>query len=50
MEKTSDVLKKIKDTKGTFHAKIGTLKTRNGMNLILDCKEIHPVHPKRDQS
>ena len=50
MEKTSDVLKKIKDTKGTFHAKICTLKTRNEMNLILDCKEIQPVHPKRDQS
>ena len=31
--KTRDLLKKIKDTKGTFHAKMGTIKDRNGMNL-----------------
>ena len=28
-----DLFKKIKDTKGTFHAKMGTIKERNGMNL-----------------
>ena len=31
--KTRDVLKKIRDTKGTFHAKIGTINDRNGMDL-----------------
>ena len=34
MEKTRDVFKKIRDTKGTFHAKMGTIKDRNGMELI----------------
>ena len=33
MGKTRDLLKKIRDTKGTFHAKIGTIKDRNGMDL-----------------
>ena len=33
MGKTRDLLKKIRDTKGTFHAKIGTIKDRNSMNL-----------------
>ena len=33
MEKTRDVFKKIRDTKGTFHAKMGTIKDRNGMDL-----------------
>ena len=33
MEKTKDLSKKIRDTKGTFHAKMGTLKDRNGMDL-----------------
>ena len=32
MEKT-DLFKKIKDNKGTFHAKMGTIKNRNGMDL-----------------
>ena len=31
--KTRDLFKKIKDTKGTFHAKTGTIKDRNGMDL-----------------
>ena len=31
--KTRDFFKKIKDTKGTFHATMGTVKDRNGMNL-----------------
>ena len=33
MGKTRDTFKKIRDSKGTFHAKIGTIKDRNGMNL-----------------
>ena len=33
MEKTRDLFKKIRDTKGTFHAKMGTIRDRNGMNL-----------------
>ena len=32
MGKTRDLFKKIRDTKGTFHAKIGTIKDRNGMD------------------
>ena len=34
MGKTRDHVKKIRDTKGTFHAKMGTIKDRNGMDLI----------------
>ena len=33
MGKTRDLFKKIRDTKGTFHAKMGTIKDRNGKNL-----------------
>ena len=33
MGKTSNLFKKIRDTKGKFHAKIGTIKDRNGMDL-----------------
>ena len=33
MGKTRDLFKKIRDTKGTFHAKIGTIKDGNGMGL-----------------
>ena len=33
MGKTRDIFKKIKDTKGTCHAKMGTIKDRNGMDL-----------------
>ena len=33
MGKTRDLFKKIRDTKGTFHAKMGTVKNRNGMDL-----------------
>ena len=33
MEKTRDLFKKIRDTKGTFHAKMGLIKDRNGMDL-----------------
>ena len=34
MGKTRDLFKKIRDTKGTFHAKMGTIKDRKGMDLI----------------
>ena len=33
MGKTRDLIKKIRDTKGTFHAKMGTINDRNGINL-----------------
>ena len=33
MGKTRDLIKKIRDTKGTFHAKMGMIKDRNGMDL-----------------
>ena len=33
MRKTRDPFKKIRDTKGTFHPKVGTIKDRNGMDL-----------------
>ena len=39
MGKTRDLFKKIRDTKGTLHAKMGTIKDRNGMNLT-DAEEI----------
>ena len=34
MGKTRDLFKKIRDTKGTFHAKMGKMKEKNGMDLI----------------
>ena len=34
MGKTKDLFKEIRDTKGTFHAKMGSIKDRNGMDLI----------------
>ena len=39
MGKTRDFFKKIRDTKGTFHAKMGSIKDRNGVDLI-DAKDI----------
>ena len=33
MGKTRDLFKKMRDTKGTFHAKMGTIRDRNGMDL-----------------
>ena len=35
MEKTRALFMKIRDTKGTFHAKMGTIKKRNGMDLTI---------------
>ena len=39
MGKTRDLFKEIRNTKGTFHAKMGTIKDRNGMNLT-EAKDI----------
>ena len=39
MGKTRDHFKKIRDTKGTFHAKMGKIKDRNGMDLTEDIKK-----------
>ena len=35
MRRTRDLFKKIRDTKGTFHAKMGLIKDRNGMDLTV---------------
>ena len=39
MGKTRDFFKKMRDTKGTFHAKIGTIKDRNDKDLTEDIKK-----------
>ena len=39
MGKTRHLFEKSRDTKGTFHAKMGTMKDRNGMNLTEDIKK-----------
>ena len=39
MGKTRDLFKKIRDTKGIFHVKMGTIKDRNGMDLTEDIKK-----------
>ena len=46
MGKTRDLFKKIRDTKGPFHAKMGTIKDRNGMDLteVEDFKEVAKIH------
>ena len=46
MGKTRDLFKKIRDTKGTFHAKKGTIKDRNGMDLTeaKDIKEVARIY------
>ena len=41
MGKTSDLFKKIRDTKGTFHPKMGSIKDRNGMDLT--CPQFTPT-------
>ena len=43
MGKTRDLFKKIRDTKGTFHAEMGTIKDRNGMDLT-EAEEIKIWH------
>ena len=46
MGKTRDLFKKIRDTKGTFHAKMGTINDRNNMDLTEaeDIKEVVRIH------
>ena len=43
MGQTRHRFKKIKDTKGTFHAKMGTIKDRNGMDLT-EAEEVARIH------
>ena len=40
MGKTRDLVKKIRDIKGTFHAKVGSIKDRNGMDLTTEAEDI----------
>ena len=40
MEKTRDLFKKIRDPKGIFHAKIGLIKDRDGMDLQWSCMDV----------
>ena len=49
MGKTRDLFKKIRDTKGTFHAKMGLIKDRNGMDLTegAEINEIEPINNNR---
>ena len=48
MENTRDLFKKIRDTKGTFHAKMGLIKDRNGMNLT-EAEEVARIHRRTVQ-
>ena len=41
MGKNGDLFKKIRDTKRIFHAKMGTIKDRNGMDLTEEVARIH---------
>ena len=53
MGKTRDLFKKIRDTKGTFHAKMGSVKDKNGMdlteadNIKIEVARIHKTVQKR---
>ena len=51
MGKTRDLLKKIRENKGTFHAKMGSIKDRNGMDLTEaeDIKEVARIHRRTKQ-
>ena len=48
MGKSSDLFKKIKATKGTFHAKMGSIKDRNGMDLT-ETEEVARIHRRTVQ-
>ena len=48
MGKTRDLFKKISDTKGVFHAKMGTIKDRNGMDLT-EAEEVARIHRRTVQ-
>ena len=45
MRKTRDLFKKIRDTKGTFHAKVGTIKDRN----VMDLTEAEDIKKRRQE-
>ena len=47
MGKTSNIFKKIRDTKGTFHAKMGSIKDRNGLDLTEE--EVARIHRRTVQ-
>ena len=51
MGKTRDLFKKIRDTKGTFHAKMGSKKDRNGRDLTEaeDIKKVARIHRRTVQ-
>ena len=51
MGKIRDLFKKIRDTKGTFHTKMGTIKERNGMGLVEaeDYDEVARIHRRTVQ-
>ena len=51
MGKTRDLFKKIRDTNGTFHAKMGKIKYRNGRDLTEteDIKKVARIHRKTVQ-
>ena len=48
MGKTRDLFKKIRDTKGTFHAKMGSIKDGNGMDLT-EAEEVTRIHRRTVQ-
>ena len=49
MGKTRDLFKKIRDTKGTFHARMGSIKDRNGMDLTEAEEEVARIHRRTVQ-
>ena len=49
MGKTRDFFKKVRDTKGTFHAKMGTIKDRNGTDLTEAEEEVARIHRRTVQ-
>ena len=49
MGRTRDLFKKIRDTKGTFHAKMGSIKDRNGMDLTDAKEEVARIHRRTVQ-
>ena len=48
MGRTRDLFKEIRDTKGTFHAKMGSIKDRNGMDLT-EAEEVARIHRRAVQ-
>ena len=47
MGKTRDLFKKIRDTKGTFHAKMGSIKDRNGMKNAMCFINLNHIHRRK---